>query len=83
MSEAEPAVRSAAGAADPGVDVQQQLIWLVGETGGVENSMGGFRIKVFHTRAFPWDEVFKLLLYRDFKVDVTRRKADIYIEARL
>lgn len=66
-----------------GPDVQQQLEYLVGETGAVESIMSGFRIKIFHTRAFPWDEVFKLLLYRDFKVDVTRQKADLFIEARL
>ena len=44
--------------------------------------MGGFRLKVYHTLGFPWAEVFKLLLYRDFKVDVRRQKADIFIEAR-
>jgi hypothetical protein len=68
--------------ADPGVDVEQQLIFLMGDLGGLQNVMGAFRIKVYHTRAFPWDDVFKLLLYRDFKIDVTRHKADIYIEAR-
>jgi len=68
--------------ADPAVDVEQQLIFLMGDLGGLQNVMGAFRIKVYHTRAFPWDDVFKLLLYRDFKIDVTRHKADIYIEAR-
>lgn len=80
MSETNP---PSAASATNGADVQQQLIDIVGDTGGVENSMGGFRIKVYHTRAFPWEQVFKLLLYRDFKVDVTRHKADLYIEARL
>ena len=28
-----------------------------------------------------WDELFKALLYRDFKVSITRQKADLYIEA--
>jgi hypothetical protein len=69
--------------ADPSVDVGQELNRLVGDTGSVENVMGGFRIRIFHTRAFPWDDVFKLLLYREFKVDVTHQKADLFIEARL
>jgi hypothetical protein len=66
---------------NPNVDVGELLIYLVGETAGVQSSMGGFRIKVYHTRAFPWDDVFKALLYRDFKVFVSRHKADLYIEA--
>ncbi len=65
----------------PVVDVGQQLRYLMGDTGILSDALGGFRIKVFHTRMFPWDEVFKTLLYRDFKVSVTRHKADIYIEA--
>jgi len=68
---------------DPTVDIEQQLLFLMGDTGGLQNVMGAFKLKVYHTRAFPWDEVFKLLLYRDFKVYVTRHKADIYIEAKL
>jgi hypothetical protein len=68
---------------DPSVDIEQQLLFLMGDTGGMQNVMGAFKIKVYHTRAFPWDEVFKLLLYRDFKVYVTRHKADIFIEAKL
>lgn len=63
-------------------DVADQLTHLMGETGGLQNVMGAFRIKVHHVQGFPWGEVFKLLLYRDFKVDVRRQKADIYIEAR-
>jgi hypothetical protein len=63
-------------------DIEQQLIYLMGDTGGLQSVMGAFRIKVYHTRAFPWDDVFKLLLYRDFKVDVTHHKADLFIEAR-
>ena len=68
--------------ADPTIDIEAQLRYLMGDTGGLQNVMGAFRIKVYHTRAFPWDDVFKLLLYRDFKVDVTRHKADLFIEAR-
>ena len=66
---------------NPSADVTQELQHLMGDTGGLNESMGGYRIKVYHTRAFPWDDVFKTLLYRDFRVYVTRHKADIYIEA--
>ena len=58
-----------------------ELIERIGETGSINEAMGGYRIKVFHTRAFPWDEVFKVLLFRDFKVYVGRKKADLFIEA--
>ena len=47
----------------------------------VQESLGGFKIKIYHSKAFPWGEVFKMLLYRDFRVYVTRHKADIYIDA--
>jgi hypothetical protein len=66
---------------NPTVDVGEALRYLVGDTGGVHEMMGGFRIKVYHTRAFPWDDVFKTLLYRDFRVYVTRHKAEFFIEA--
>jgi hypothetical protein len=67
---------------NPAIDVGDELRFLIGETGAVQDSLGAFRIKVFHTRMFPWDEVFKTLLYRDFQVFVTRDKAEIYIEAK-
>jgi hypothetical protein len=67
---------------NPTVDLGEELTFLVGDTGGVQNMMSGYRIKVFHSRAFPWDDVFKALLYRDFKVYVTRHKADLFIEAQ-
>jgi hypothetical protein len=66
---------------NPGVDVAELLRHLMGDTGDLVESLGGFKIKVHHTRAFPWGEVFKTLLYRDFRVYVTRRKAEILIEA--
>ena len=66
---------------NPAVDLGEILRYLVGETGVVQELMGGFKIKIFHTRGFPWDDVFKALLYRDFRVFVTRHKADIFIEA--
>ena len=67
---------------NPTRDVGEELVWLVGDTGGVQPMMGGYKIKVFHTRAFPWDDVFKTLLFRDFKVYVSRHKADLFIEAQ-
>lgn len=66
---------------NPHVDLGEILSYLVGETGQVQEAMGGFKIKIFHTRAFPWDEVLKALLYRDFRVYVTRHKADLFVEA--
>jgi hypothetical protein len=66
---------------DPHVDLGEELHGIIGQTGGINASMGGYRIKVYHTRMFPWDEVFKTLLYRDFRIYVTRHKADLYIEA--
>ena len=66
----------------PSIDVAELLSQLMGDTGGLQEQLGGFRIKVYHLKAFPWGEVVKELLYRDFKVDMVRHKADIYIEAR-
>ena len=63
-------------------DASEELNWLIGDTGAVQDWMGGYKIKVFHTRGFPWDDVFKSLLYRNFKVYVTRHKADLFIEAQ-
>jgi len=67
---------------NPTRDVGEELTYLVGDTGSVTDVMGGYRIKVDHTRGFPWDDVFKVLLYRGFKVYVTNRKADLYVEAQ-
>ena len=64
----------------PGIDLADALQDLMGDTGDLRGSMGGFRIKVHH-RAFPWAEIFKALLYRDFRIAVTRNQADIVIEA--
>lgn len=63
-------------------DLGEELRWLIADTGEVGDLMGGYKIKVFHTRAFPWDDVFKALLYRGFKIYVTRHKADLFIEAQ-
>jgi hypothetical protein len=68
---------------NPTVDVSEELRRLIGDTGILEDQMGAFKIKIYHTRMFPWDDVFKTLLYRDFQVYVSRHKADLFIEARL
>jgi hypothetical protein len=48
----------------------------------MEDVPGTFRIHINHAAGFPWDEVFKTLLYRDFHVSVTRQKADLFIDAK-
>ena len=68
---------------NPNVDVAESLRYMMGDTGDLQSSMGGFRIKVYHTRAFPWGEVLKTLVYLDFRVYVTRHKADLIIEASI
>jgi hypothetical protein len=68
---------------NPHVDVADQLSYLMGDTGGIIDSTSTtYRLKVYHTRAFPWDDVFKHLLYRGFNVQVTSHKADLFIEAQ-
>jgi hypothetical protein len=67
---------------DPTANIEQELNRIVGHMGIVEEANGALRIKVAHSRAFPWDDVFKELLYRDFKVEVTKHKADLIIECR-
>ena len=66
---------------EPTRDTNEELVWLIADTGEVHDWLGGYKIKIFHTRSFPWDDVFKVLLYRNFKVYVTRHKADLFIEA--
>lgn len=67
---------------DTGQDLGQELVKLIGVTGGLQESMGGYRIMVYHSRGFPWDAVLKALVYRDFQVWVRRKKADLFIEAK-
>ena len=67
--------------ADPTLDVAERLERLMGDTGDVREQLGGFRIRVYHAGAFPWADVFRTLLYRDFRIYVTRNKADLVIEA--
>ncbi len=67
---------------NPEADVALVIRDIVGHMGEVEDtSASGYRIKVHHGGSFRWDELFKALLYRDFKVSITRQKADLYIEA--
>lgn len=66
---------------NPTTDLSALLLTIIGETGTVQDLAGGFRIAVMHANSFPWDEIFKELLYRDFKVAVTKYKADLFIEA--
>jgi hypothetical protein len=68
---------------NPTVDVAELLRYTMGDTGDLQELMSGFRIKVYHAKAFPWDQVLRALLYRDFRVSVTRNKADILIEAAI
>jgi hypothetical protein len=67
---------------NPSADVGQTLAWYIGDTGVLSESMGGYRIRVMHSRGFPYDEIFKTVLYRGFKVYVTNHKADIIIEIK-
>jgi hypothetical protein len=63
------------------IDVAESLRHAMGDTGDLQETLGGFRIRIHHTRSFPWGEVFKTLLFRDFKVYVTRQQAELFIEA--
>jgi hypothetical protein len=76
MSERVPPVIS------PTAEVGPKLEFLIRETGGFDEApAGAFKIKIFHSAAFPWEEVFKLLLYRGYKVNLTAHKADLFVEA--
>ena len=68
---------------NPDADMGDQLRYLMGETGElIESGAAAYKLKIFHTRAFPWDDVFKHLLYRGYKVSVSSHKADLFIEAQ-
>lgn len=66
---------------DPDVEIGIVIRDIVGHMGAVEQNGGSFKIKVHHGGSFPWDILFKALLYRDYKVAITRLKAEIFIEA--
>ena len=63
-------------------DVASEISRLIGDAGTLRNVMGAFRIKVRDPRAFPFADVFNLLLAHGFKVDVTSQQAALLIEAR-
>lgn len=65
----------------PTADVADELRKIIGVTGTVLDAMGGYRIHIHHSSAFPWDKVMKALVYRRFKVYVRSHKADLQIEA--
>ncbi len=67
----------------PPLDLAERLVYLIGDRGVMKEQMGGFKIKVVHPRGFPWPEVFKILVFRGFRVYVTLHKTDLYIEALL
>ena len=73
--------RKIAPVTNPEVDVTELLRYTMGDTGAVHDSMGGFRIHIYHNALFPWAEIMKILLYRGFRVFVTSKKADLFIEA--
>lgn len=72
-------------------DLLDQLSYLIGETGEIldvdgmseatEAEPGKLRIRVFHARAFPWDDVFKALVYRGYEASVGADHADLFIDA--
>ena len=66
---------------DPDVEIGIVIRDIIGHMGAVEEHAGAFKIKVHHGGSFPWDSLFKALLYRDYKVTMTRHKAEIFIEA--
>jgi hypothetical protein len=66
---------------NPDADLAGHLNYLMADTATLEDSPDGYRIKIFHSRGFPWEDVFKALLYRGFAVRITNHKADLFIEA--
>lgn len=67
---------------NPDADLLGHLTYLSSDTASVEEVDGGYRVKIFHSRGFPWEDVLKALLYRGFAVRVTNHKADLFIEAK-
>jgi len=64
-------------------DIAQELARLIGDTGNVQNVMGAFRVRVVKPAAFPWEQVFRVLLLHGFGVSVACPEANLVIEARL
>jgi hypothetical protein len=66
----------------PSLDIAHQLARLVGSAGAVQNFMGGFRIRIYQTAAFPFDAIFKTLLSRNYQVYVTDANRAYSLEAK-
>jgi hypothetical protein len=66
---------------NPDADLVGHLNYLIADTATLEEAGNALKIKIFHSRAFPWEDVFKALLYRGFAVKITNHKADLFIEA--
>jgi hypothetical protein len=67
---------------NPTMDVGELLTEVIADTATCDVVPGGYRVRVHHLGSFPWDAVFKALLFRDYKVFVARQKADVLIEAQ-
>ncbi len=66
---------------NPDADLPGHLNYLIADTASLDEEGTGLKIKIFHSRAFPWEDVFKALLYRGYAVKITNHKADLFIEA--
>jgi len=64
-------------------DIAQELARLIGDTGNLQNVMGAFRVRVAKPAAFPWEQVFRVLLLHGFSVGIACPEANLVIEARL
>jgi hypothetical protein len=72
----------AGGQGDPQtMDLAERIVYVMGDTGSLQEHMGGFRLRVIHERSFPWADVIKVFLVRGFKVHVTMSKAGLFVEA--
>lgn len=66
---------------NPDADLPGHLNYLISDTATLEESGSSLKIKIFHSRAFPWEDVFKALLFRGYAVKITNIKADLFIDA--
>ena len=48
----------------------------------MQDFMGGFRIRIYQTAAFPFDAIFKTLLSRNYQVYVTDANRAYSLEAK-
>lgn len=63
------------------MDLAEKIVYVMGDTGSLQEQLGGFKLRVIHERSFPWADVFKIFLVRGFAVDVTMSKTGLFIEA--